>query len=130
MKSALIIHPDFYDRCDLEDFLNKRSYRVATAKSIRKGLFKLRGQVFRCLIVKAPDQLEYCLALIHEIRKLRPQVPIIFLKREVTEQFAETLSQQPEVYLVLEPFSKIDLLRRLDGLCEQEVSSAPSVNAR
>jgi DNA-binding response OmpR family regulator len=130
MKSVLIIHPEFYQRSDLEDYLAEHGFRASSCRDLERGLHSLRGQVFDCALVKAAPTLQESLALISQLRQARAEIPVLLLQKQITAQQAELLASLGAVDLLLEPFARSMLLRRLRVLCPAEGGHGLNARAR
>lgn len=120
MKSVLIIHPEFYQRSDLEDYLAEHGFRASSCRDFERGLHSLRGQVFDCVLLRGVPSVQESTKLVKLLREARAELPILLLQKQITAQQAEALASLGSVDILLEPFARTLLLHRLRSLCPAE----------
>jgi len=120
MKSVLIIHPEFYQRSDLEDYLAEHGFRASSCRDLERGLHSLRGQVFDCVLLRGAPSVQESTKLVKLLREARAELPILLLQKQITAQQAEALASLGSVDILLEPFARTLLLNRLRSLCPAE----------
>lgn len=123
MKQVLLIETEFYTRVRLDDELGAHGFQVTSVKKIRDAFFKLKGQMFNMLLVSYDQEINTVLRLLATLRQSGNKIPAVILAKKPTEeQLIQLLSYRP-LEVVVKPYSLVDLMKRLEHLCNQDVAS-------
>lgn len=123
MKQVLLIETEFYTRVRLDDELAAHGFQVTSVKKIRDAFYKLKGQMFNVLLVSYDQEINTVLRLLATLRQSGNKIPAVILAKKPTEQqLIQLLSYRP-LEVVVKPYSLVDLTRRLNHACNQDVTT-------
>ena len=117
----LLIETEFYTRVRLDDELAEHGYVVTSVKKVRDAFFKMKAQMFKALIMSYDKDIDTVLRMLATLRASNNQIPAVILAKKPTEeQLIQLLSYRP-IEVVVKPYALVELLHRLEQVCDVEV---------